>query len=116
MDVFDQPISADEDRRRISAEVLQLRQLPLEITFVGRAGEQNRILQSESPAEDAQLLAIARDIAGIFEAERDDFEPLSAIAIREFLEKRRFVVTVWAPAAGDRDDDNFIAEAFVSLS
>src|SRR5262245_28597422 len=64
--------------------------------------------------EDLELLSVTIGIAGIFKREPNDFQTLFPIPLVIVLQERRFLVTVRAPAPGDRNNDNLVPESFVS--
>src|SRR5215510_5182622 len=83
VNVFHQAVTADVDRRRVSAEIVQLRKLLFSI-FI-RPGVQDRVLDAEASGECSELSDVSRRVAGVFERERDHFQPPIAVAVVKLL-------------------------------
>src|SRR5262245_1844791 len=112
VNVFHQAVATDVDRRRVSAEIVQLRKL-LPSIFI-RPGVQDRILDAEAFGEGSELFGVTRRVASVFERERDHLQPTIAVAVVKFLQDRPFVVTVRAPTAGDSHNHDLVFEPLVS--
>src|SRR5262245_63002703 len=72
VNVFHQAVAADVDRRRVSAEIIQLRELVFIV--LNTASVESRIGDAQAFGEGSDLSGVSRRVAGVFERERDYFQ------------------------------------------
>ena len=112
-------VAAEEDRRRVRAEVDELRQRVVDRLRrrrrLHRAGEQHRILDAVSLDERLHARARHFRIRIVLEHQPDDLEAARAVIAVDLAQERRLVVAVRAPASADRQDHDLAAESRVGI-
>src|SRR5882757_7878381 len=103
-------LAVDENRRRKGIDLVQHRQLLGGLVLVRNTGNQSGVLDAVVLPETLRSRGGALEVAEVLEHQRDDLETLRAIVAIERCEERRFIVAIGAPAAGQRDDDDFVLE------